>query len=212
MSSEQPSEPTVRKSALSPAMWRVLIAVGVLVVIGIGVAIWLLTAPARDAANGDAATPRPTTTQGPVPDATPTEGSEVLPPTETEPNRLPTITPAAPLIAPPLPASASGEGTLVAGFPEAVMGPMAGSELVQNSIATQDTTMQVTLVARSAASQKEIIAHYSDLWASLGLSPQPANADGSVGYSSAFESLSLAFTPASGTGTVYMIYGVFRTS
>lgn len=212
MSSEQPPAPGERASGLSPAMWRVLIAVGILALIGVGIAVWFFATsnPAGDPGAGAA----PTSTRGPVPGGTPTTGSEVqTPDPSAAPNdQLPPRTPGTPLIEPPLPSSASGESTLVDGFPSEIMGPIDGGDVVQNSIATEGETMQVTIVVRTDASKDDISTHYGELWASLGLAPQPAGEDGSLSYSSEFESLSLAFTPASGTGTVYMLYGVFRTS
>ena len=71
--------------------------------------------------------------------------------------------------------------------------------------------MQVTLVARSDASADDIRTYYEQKWASLGLAASGV-ADGTTSYSDSLTSLSLAFSPASGTGTIYMIYGVFRTS
>ncbi len=59
----------------------------------------------------------------------------------------------------------------------------------------------------------DIREHYRPLWAELGPDGGPHRrwiAD--VAYPIAFTSLTLAFTPASGTGTVYMVFGVFRTS
>ncbi len=81
---------------------------------------------------------------------------------------------------------------------------------MQNSIATEGDVMQVSLVARTDASPEVVSDHYSGLWASLGLIPQPESADGSVSFAGVYESLTLAFTPASGTGTIYMIHAVFR--
>lgn len=192
-------------------MWGVLIAVGVVAVLGVGIAVWFFAAPARhDAAPAGTPTTSSAATPGPVPGATPTTGSEVLPPTGEASERIPPLEPAAPLIAAPLPGSATGEGELVAGYPVDVMGPAAGSDVVQNAIATEGGRMQVSLVARTDAPREEVSRHYSELWASLGLIPQPGG-DDAIGYASQFESLSLAFAPASGTGTVYMIHGVFGT-
>ncbi|MFC8682186.1 hypothetical protein ACFT30_11745 [Microbacterium ureisolvens] len=194
-------------------MWRVLIGVGVVVLLVIGVAVWFFTAaspvPGDEAAGEAAPGPSVTVSPGPRPDATPTTGSEVLPPTPSE-TGLPGLEPAAPLVPSPLPASASGGAELVEGYPVEVMGPAEGADVVQNSIATEGDVMQVSLVARTDASPDALSAHYAELWASLGLMPQPASGDGSVSFTGAYDSLTLAFTPASGTGTVYMIQAVFR--
>jgi hypothetical protein len=217
MSDEQPSEETVRTSALNPAMRRVLIIVGIVVAISIGVAVWFLTAPSRDGETGAGADPQPSfsssVTQGPIPGGIPTSGSEVQDPDPSAPplDRLPSRAPAAPLVPSPFPDAGRGMQNLVDGFPTNVMGPVSGSDIVENSIATEGTTMQVTLVARSEMTQQEISDYYSTLWSSLGLGQQ-STSDSVLGFASSFESLSLAFVPSSGTGTVYMIYGTFRAA
>lgn len=210
---EAPRTPSAR-GVLSPGMWGVLAAVGVVALIGVGIAVWLFTAPARETTS-PTATPSATSaaTPGPVPEATPTTGSEVLPPEGGGvSDRIPPLEPSTPLVTPPLPDSASDQGQLVDGYPVDVMGPAAGSDVVESSISTEGDRMQVSLIARTDATREEVSRHYAELWASLGLLPQPGGADGALAYASTFESLSLAFTPASGTGTVYMIHGVFRTS
>ena len=69
--------------------------------------------------------------------------------------------------------------------------------------------MQVTLIARTDASDEDVRAHYRELWTAPGLA--------SVGaarrrrHSDEYSSLSLDFSASSGTGTVYLLFGVFRT-
>ncbi|GAA5201524.1 hypothetical protein [Microbacterium jejuense] len=195
-------------------MWGALIAVGVVVLVLGGVAVWLFAAPVGGP--GEAATtglPSPAATQGPLPEATPTTGSEVLPPAADDAGTgLPLPAATASLLTSPPPASASGADQLVAGFPSDVMGPAPGATVVQNAIATADEVVQVSLVARTQASRQEVIDHYARLWASKGLGAAPDSADGSVSYTSAVDSLTLAFTPDTATGTVYMVHGVFRTN
>lgn len=201
-------------------MWRVLIAVGVVVLVIVGAAVWFFTASAgetTDTAPTPTPSPSASVTQGPLPHATPTTGSEVpqTPETETETDSaggLPALPPSASLLTEPLPESASGSAQLVDGFPAEVMGPAPGAEVVQNDIATEGGVMQVSLLARTDASPEQVTDHYAKLWASKGLVAAPASPDGSLSYTSAFDSLTLAFTPAAGTGTVYMVHGVFRTS
>jgi len=208
------SEPS--RTALTTAMRAVLIAAAAIVVAGIAVTIWLL---ASASGSGDpqgqpgGTVPAATPTRGPIPGATPTTGSEVLPPAATAPpNRLPSRTPApptAPLVPAPLPKSAAAEGGLVAGFPSDLMGPVKGSDVVSSSIATEGATMQVSLVARSDASAKDLRSHYDELWASLGLK-EASPTDGNLSYTGAHESLTLA-VEKTGTGNRYSIFGVFRT-
>jgi|GEM_PF-2222706 len=213
---DQQETKTASRSGLTPTMWGVLIAVGVVVLVIAGAAVWLFAAPVGER-EGAVPTPQPSATapvsQGPLPDATPTTGSEVpaLPETDSA-GGLPGLPPSASLLAGPLPESATGAAELVAGFPTDVMGPAPEATVVQNSIATEGDVMQVSLVARTDASPQEILDHYAQLWASKGLVVAPESGDGSVAYTSSFDSLTLAFTPAAGTGTVYMVHGVFRTS
>ncbi|QAY59983.1 hypothetical protein ET475_08230 [Microbacterium protaetiae] len=148
-------------------------------------------------------------TIGPLPQATPTTGSEVLPPTATPITRLPSITPQPPLVSAPLPKTASKNNGLVSGYPEKVMGPATKSTVLSSSIATEKTTMQVSLVATTTASQASVQKHYEELWGSLGLRRGTA-ADGTITYVGAHESVALSFG-TTGTGNRYTIYGVFRT-
>jgi hypothetical protein len=219
-------------STLTPAMKIVIGVVAVVVIAGAIVASALVGAgSAPDAAATVAATlpsenqpgrPAPGTvppgaastapaapTRGPLPQATPTTGSEVLPPTATPNTRLPKVSPAPPLVPGPLPRSAARTGGLVAGYPSRVMGPAVTSPVVSSSIATQGTTMQVTLVAVYSGSRDTITAHYETLWASLGMR-RGLTSDGTLVYAGAHESVTLAFG-SSGTGNRYTIYGVFRT-
>ncbi|HKP06165.1 MAG TPA: hypothetical protein VJU58_02830, partial [Microbacterium sp.] len=150
----------------------------------------------------------------PVPGATPTTGSEVPDPDPAPSSRaetgLPPIPAPAPLVALPLPRSGSESGALVAGFPDTIVGPVPGSDVLESSIATEGRTMQVTLVARTDSSAEDVRAHYRDHWARLGLTESVGAAEGDVAFSDMHSSLSVAFTPASGTGTVYLVYGVLR--
>ncbi|KJL43798.1 MULTISPECIES: hypothetical protein [Microbacterium] len=203
---------------LTTGMRTVLWIVAAVVVLGIAVTIWLLTIGSGtagvDGADPDAgSTPTATVTQGPIPGATPTTGSEVQPPDETAApiDRLPPLPTSSPLVSDPLPASGSASGELVKGFPVDLMGPVPDSQVLESSISTEGSTMQVSLVARTDAADDDVRAHYRELWADLGLT-DTSGGDGSITYSDAFSSLSLAFSESSGTGTVYMIYGVFRTS
>lgn len=223
-----------RTSTLTPAMKIVIGVVTVVVIAGAIVASALVgagsapdaaatvaaTLPSGNQPGGPATGTVPQTpgaastapgppTRGPLPQATPTTGSEVLPPTATPNTRLPKVTPAPPLVPGPLPTSAARTGGLVTGFPSRVMGPAATSPVVSSSVATQGTTMQVTLVAVYNGSRDTITRHYESLWTSLGMR-RGLTSDGTLVYTGAHESVTLAFG-ASGTGNRYTLYGVFRT-
>ncbi|WP_417564854.1 hypothetical protein [Microbacterium sp.] len=212
---------------LTTAMKIVIAVVAVLVVVG-GIVVSALlsaggtpdaattaTTPGSTGASAQAAAPGASgaasshPSRGPLPEATPTSGSEVLPPTATPHAGLPKITPAPPLVAGPLPRSASEQGALVKGFPARVMGPLKGARVASSSIATQGSAMQVSLVAISAASHDAITKHYEQQWSALGLKRGQAS-DGTLVYAGAHESVTLSFG-SSGTGNRYTVYGVFRT-
>ena len=91
------------------------------------------------------------------------------------------------------------------------MGPLPDSSVVQSSIATEASTMQATLTARTDATPAEVTEYYRIVWSGLGLADAGAGSGTDTSYSDAFSSVSLAFS-SSGTGTVYTVYGVFRTS
>lgn len=210
---------------MTPAMRRTVLVVGGVVVLGLAVALWFAFNGAGGGTNGTGTGSDPNTgpsasnsssgqpSAGPVPGASPTTGSEVLPPSEGGSDHLPPRTPATPLVTAPLPESASLSGGLVAGFPVNIIGPVAGSTVLESSVATEASTMQATLTARTDASPEEVATHYATAWAELGLngSSQGSGSATVLSYTGAYESISLAFSSGSGTGTVYMIYSVFRT-
>lgn len=208
------------RRGLTRAMRWVLWGVGAVALVGLAITLWLSTAGgdagaprAVDATTAPPAAPSATPTPGPLPDATPTTGSEVKAPDATAPpaDRLPPLSAPSPLVSAPLPGSGSASGELVDGFPTNAMAPAPASEVLQSSIATEGDTMQVTLQARTDATPEEVSGHYRALWSSLGLADVTSGgADAS--YADALSSLSLAFSASTGTGTVYTVYGVFRTN
>lgn len=196
---------------LSRPMRLTLWSVGAVVVTGMLIALAFALAPS---AGGPGATPsiEASPTRGPDPEGTPVAGTEVLPPdgSAADPHRLPSPGESGPLVAAPLPSSASAEGSLVEDFPVDIMGPTADSDVVSSSIATEDDTMQVTLVARTDEPEEDVRAHFRSVWTSLGLAADPNDQGASLAFGDGASSLTLAFAAASGTGTVYTIYGVFR--
>lgn len=206
------------RGGLTRAMRAVLWCVGLLVLVGLAIALRLSTADgeagAPPAADGTAAqTPDATPTRGPLPDATPVTGSEVPEPDATAPpaDRLPPLSAPAPLVSAPLPGSGTASGQLVDGFPENAMAPAPASAVLLSSIATEGDTMQVTLRARTDATPEEVSRHYRVLWSGLGLADVGASGAAGASYGDGLSSLSLAFSASAGTGTVYTVYGVFRT-
>lgn len=199
-----------RVTRMTPGMKITIAVVGVLVVAGVVAAI-ALTGMGQTGSGHEASTATPRSTSGPLPGATPTSGSEVPPPPATPLSAMPPASPrgATPLISAPLPASGTAEGGLVDGFPAEIAGPSASSTVRSSSIATQDTVMQATLSAVSSVSQDDVRAEYRTRWAAAGLQEQQT-ADGTMTFTGPYESLTLSFGSA-GTGTLYAVYGVFRT-
>lgn len=188
---------------------------GVAIVMAVGLAaaaVLMVRMPAAPppttVANANASA-APGAPQTPVP--TPVDGSEVLPPEphQTESARLPALPQPTPLITAPLPADAAAQGSIVAGFPVTLAGPAPQSDVIDSSIASDGTTMQAALTARTDEAPDAVAAHYRDAWAALGLSP--AGGDGAdLAYTDRFTSISLAVSET-GTGTVYTLYATLRT-
>ncbi|MGF6823713.1 hypothetical protein M2317_002633 [Microbacterium sp. ZKA21] len=193
-----------------------LIGAGALLVAAAAVAVWLLAGSAGDVPDaggeagsaGTAASEEPPSTPGPLPSAAPTSGSEVQEPTGDSGYTLPPVTSSAPLVSGPLPETASAQGHLVEGFPEDVVPPMERSTVVTSSITSDEGRMQVTLVGHVEAPAADVVAFYRDRWSSLGLRDL-GGPDGSVAFTGAYESLTLAVI-TTGTGVQYSVSAVFR--
>lgn len=222
---ETRAEEATTRGGMSPAMRWVIGVVAVVVAAGLGWAIWTSTQSGEDAAtpaagasadpNGggtsgtDGAAPTPTT--GASPGATPVDGSEVVAPDpqQTDSAALPALPQPKPLVSAPLPKDAAEQGALVDGYPTDVAAPAPASDVIDSSIASDGTTMQAALNARTDQTPDEIADHYRAVWAKLGLAP--TTADGStVAYADQFTSITLV-ARESGTGTVYTLYATLRT-
>lgn len=193
----------------------VVLAVALVAVIGAGVVVasWPSSDPGAAAPNAQPTVsteaPSDAATPGPAASATPVDGSEVLPPTSDEPlNRIPPREPAPPTLSGPLPAADSAQGRLVAGFPVAVIGPAAGDEVIDSSVAPEGTTLQVTLTARSARDAEAIRDHFRALWLPFGLTAQTRDTD-ELSFRSATASVTLDVV-GTGTGTVYTVFATLR--
>lgn len=203
--------------ALTRGMRWAIAGVAIVVAAGLATAAVLMVRmpaappPAADALPGASGAPGVSQTQTPTPAPTPVDGSEVLPPEphQTESARLPALPQPTPLIAAPLPADAAAQGSIVDGFPVTLAGPAPQSDVIDSSIASDGTTMQAALTARTDEAPDAIAAHYRDAWAALGLAP--AGGDGAdLAYTDRFTSISLAVSET-GTGTVYTLYATLRT-
>lgn len=187
-------------------------AVGAVAVIAIGAAVFAGGGGPQQPA---ATTPSPSATAAPGadPGAAPVEGSEVLAPEEdggpgaSDPDESAPAPEATPFAEGTLPPTATAEGELVDGYPEPIMTPMSASDVLNSAIATEGAVTQVTLVARTGASREEIRDHYRTLWRDSGLESEGQDAD--PAFTGGSTSLTLGFAPDSGTGTVYVLFGVF---
>jgi hypothetical protein len=200
-------EEKTEQRAPGSRMRVVLIATVAIVVCGLAFAGWLFaaaTAPTEPEAAPSAPLPVSSESAGPLPGATPVAGSEVLPPSQPVPDGLPAPAKAAPRVQHPLPASSSAVGELVEGYPADLAAPLAGSEVLDTSVATEDGTMQFTMRARTDAPVDELLAQYRAQWAQLGLG---AVSDDSYGDDYSAVSIS---AEAAGTGSTYTIFGVLR--
>jgi len=186
---------------------QVAIAAGViLLAVAAMVLAWTAASPgeSRTAAS---ATP---TTPGPATGATPVAGSEVLPPDPAGPSEgVPPLTQSPPLVSTPLPSPGVASGTLVTGYPTDVAGPLAGDEVIESSVASEGTTLQATLTARTDRTPDEVREHFRAHWSSLGLSPDADTAQ-ELSFRSSTASVTLALSTG-GTGTVYTVFAVLRT-
>lgn len=199
---------SARSRTLTPRVRATLIASAILAVVGLAAATWLLLP--RDAAPPAADA---TVSTGPLPGASPTTGSEVLPPSgaTAEDDRIPPRDAAVPRVSAPLPASAAAQGALVEGYPADLAAPLAGSDILDTSLTSEGDVLQFTLKARSDASAADVLAHYSTLWAGLGLAPEVAEAS-AASFRDPFSAVTVSADGGSGTGTVYTVSGVLRAS
>lgn len=198
---------SARSRILTPRMRVALAVTAALVALGAVWSTWLLLSPAPPTSQAPS-TIAPT--PGPVPNATPETGSEVLPPDAhaVPDDRLPALEPAAPRISAPLPEPASAENALVDGYPADLGAPLEGSDVLDSSLAVEGDVLQFTLVARSDASGSDVAAQYAQRWAGMGLAPAPQTGT-ATSYRDAYSSVTVA-ADESGTGTVYTLYGVLR--
>lgn len=202
------------RGGVTPAMRWVIAAVALVVAGGLGWAMMLGmtrsvgTADVADGADGAAPSATPAT---PTVEPTPVDGSEVLPPqqAQTASDRLPPLPQATPRITVPLPASAATSGGLVDGFPAELAGPTPASDVIDSSIASDGSTAQVALTARTDETTDAVVEAFRARWTDAGLAPATA-ADATLAFADGYTTISLAVS-TTGTGTVYTVYATLRT-
>ena len=191
------------------------------------------TAPSSSSTSGESkadAVPRDSETTSPTDSAdgvAPTEksgtgdpgertSSEVLPaPEDKSPIGLPPSPPLAPLVTTPLPPTASAAGSLVDGFPLAVI-PLNPDTAVQtSSVASAENRLQATLTATTPSAPDAVLEFYRVALAAHNLvdSVAPA-ATGSTAllFSRGADSILLTVTPTESGATTYSVFGAFTAT
>jgi hypothetical protein len=177
-----------------------------------------------DATPGDSEEPSPSDPGQDVPDAASSEksgtgertSSEVLPaPKDKSPLGLPPSPPLAPLVTSPLPKSASAAGSLVAGFPSAVIPLHPDTTVETSSVASAENRLQVTLTATTSATTEAVLEFYRVSLAANNLvdSVAPAAA-GSTAllFARGADTILLTVTPTGSGGSTVSVFGAFTAT
>ena len=153
--------------------------------------------------------------------ATPTGGSaegsapapvdrEVLPPVSASPSGLPVPSAPAPLIKSPLPATASAQGKIVAGFPAGVVSFPAGTVVISTAVSTADGALQMTADAIVAQRQDSVVGHFQQVLGRLKFWSEPvpsAQGQRAVRFSRGSDSVTLTTSTTGTGGTRFMLLG-----
>jgi hypothetical protein len=195
------------RPALTPRMRGALFVIAAVAAIGLALAGAVALAPTAPSVDP---TPVAAPPAGPQPGATPVAGSEVQESAVRTPVPRAALLPAppAPRVSPPLPTTASAEGGLVAGYPADLAGPADGSTILDTSVSASADALQFALRARSDASPEALRAQYSDRWARMGLAGPGPDPDAPA-FTDSYSSVTMT-VEATGTGSVYTIFGVLR--
>lgn len=184
-------------------------AIAVLVAaIVVASAVIMTTQRAPGSAERPPTGPTPAVLPGPSPDATPVDGSEVLPPVGDQRAGVPRMTAEPPDRSDPPPEGGAADGRLVDGFPTDIAGPADGDTVLESSVASEGAVTQISLTARTQAGPDAVRERFRDLWTAGGLAAE-SGGDEEITYrgASAVFTLTVATT---GTGTVYSVFGVLR--
>lgn len=170
---------------------------------------------AEDAVPGGEATAAvPANPQAPAATPDPNRPLEVIAPAaESTSPTLPKSRADGPLIALPLPGEASAEGALVAGFPAQVIDLEPSSLVESSSVSSQDSILQLSLVARSPAEPLAVMAFYQKQFSALGLGAAQAPAStgsAAMWFTRGTDKITVTTTPHQDGGTEYSIFGVLH--
>ena len=143
--------------------------------------------------------------------STGTGGREGDPEAPAGPAALPlgSTTPA-PQLTRPLPESGSARGSLVTGFPTAIVPVPDGATIISSSVAAQADRLQVGLEASTSSSTAEVLAHYLEALIGEGFSPteSPATLGATAtAFTRGAEGLVLTVRDRMGGGTELSVAG-----
>jgi hypothetical protein len=113
----------------------------------------------------------------------------------------------------PLPRTASTQGRLVAGFPASIVPVVTGSAVHSSGVSSSAKAVQVSLVASTGRSPREVLAAYRAKLSRIGFTESPAPAAGgstAASHRRGHERLTVTVTKVSGTKTTYSVYGTLR--
>ncbi|SMH42845.1 hypothetical protein SAMN06295885_2076 [Rathayibacter oskolensis] len=166
------------------------------------------TAQATGAASpGVPASVSPPTPAAPVAAADPSAPLEVSGPAPVE-TGLPSSAPRAALIALPLPAAASADRAVVAGYPSDVVAPLPGSIVASSSVEPAGEVLRSGLTATVALTAEQITEQYRSSLAERGFTSAAVEAPeggSAMLFTAGQDTVSLAVAP---TGTPRMSYSL----
>lgn len=151
-------------------------------------------------ATGAAARPAESSADDP---ASAPAGREVLPAVSPSPSGLPMPPPPAPLISAPLPATASAQGKIVAGFPVDVIPFPDSTVIVSTGVSSAEGSLQIAADAITPSSQDSVVGHFQQILGPLKFWSEPvpaAQGQQSMRFSRGNDSVTLT-TSTTGTGS-----------
>lgn len=116
-----------------------------------------------------------------------------------------------PLIEAPLPATASKEGGIVAGFPAGIIPVATGSSVTSSGVSSAGSRLQVSIVATSSKSPEWVLKFYRSALGKSGFESAVAPAVGGSTAATFIHSVDSLVITATRTKTSLTTYSVFGT-
>ncbi|NQX27490.1 hypothetical protein HQQ81_09020 [Microbacteriaceae bacterium VKM Ac-2854] len=126
---------------------------------------------------------------------------------------LPPSAPRPALVTLPLPPAASAEGSVVAGFPTAVVPVLDGARIASTSIAGDGSVLRAGLVADGARAADSVLDFYRAVLSPLGFTSAelPGNEGGTaMEFSRGADSVSVSIDPERNGRTGYSVFAVLH--